>query len=117
MGYRKVARKGYLVHRLVALAFCPKEEEKEYVNHIDSNPTNNNASNLEWCTQKEIMQHAVHLGLGHRCAVKQIFGDGSFREFPSIAEARRVTGINHIWKVCRGLQAQAGGYRWEYVAQ
>ncbi|RHZ54033.1 hypothetical protein Glove_431g36 [Diversispora epigaea] len=45
---------------------------------------------------------------------KQIFDDGSFREFPSIAEARRVTGINHIWRVCQGLQAQTG-YRWEYV--
>ncbi|PKY56606.1 His-Me finger endonuclease [Rhizophagus irregularis] len=114
IGYRKVAREGYLVHRLVALAFCSKEEGK-YVNHIDGNPTNNNASNLEWCTQKENTQHAVRLGLGYQRAVKQIFDDGSFREFPSIAEARRVTGINHIWKVCRGLQAHAGGYRWEYV--
>ncbi|RIB19377.1 hypothetical protein C2G38_2182055 [Gigaspora rosea] len=57
----------------VALAFCPKEEEKDYVNHID-------ASNFEWCTQKENMQHAVRLGLGCQHAVKQ-----SFREFPSIA--------------------------------
>ncbi|CAG8610730.1 437_t:CDS:2 [Paraglomus brasilianum] len=40
----------------------------------------------------------VRLGLGYQRAVKQIFNDGSFREFPSIAEARRVTGINHIWK-------------------
>jgi len=57
----------------------------------------------------------VRLGLGYQRAVKQIFNDGSFREFPSIAEARRVTGINHIWKVCQGLQAHVGGYRWEYV--
>ncbi|POG68458.1 hypothetical protein GLOIN_2v1778251 [Rhizophagus irregularis DAOM 181602=DAOM 197198] len=34
-----------------ALAFCPKEEGKEYVNHIDGIPINDNASNLEWCTR------------------------------------------------------------------
>ncbi|CAG8646567.1 10968_t:CDS:2, partial [Diversispora eburnea] len=61
--YRKIARKGYFVHRLVALTFCPKEEGKEYVNHIDGNPTNNKVSNLEWYTQKENAQHAVRLGL------------------------------------------------------
>ncbi|KAF0419062.1 His-Me finger endonuclease [Gigaspora margarita] len=93
IGYRKIAREGYLVHRLVALAFCPKEEGKEYVNHIDGNITNNKASNLEWCTPKENAQHAVRLGLGYQRAVKQMFDDGSFREFPSLAEAQRITGI------------------------
>ncbi|GBC10302.1 hypothetical protein RclHR1_00950039 [Rhizophagus clarus] len=95
IGYRKVAREGYLIHRLVALAFCPKEEGKEYINHIDGNPINNSTSNLEW----------------------QIFDDGSTQEFPSIAEAQRTTGINqsNIGVVCRGLRAYAGGYRWEYV--
>ncbi|CAG8707820.1 35439_t:CDS:1, partial [Racocetra persica] len=116
-GYLRVAREKYRVHRLVALAFCPKEKGKEYVNHIDGDPTNNRASNLEWCTHKENMQHAVRLGLQCQCVVRQIFKNGSFREFPSIAEARRVTGINNIGLVCRGLQAHAGGYRWEYVVQ
>ncbi|CAB4400677.1 unnamed protein product [Rhizophagus irregularis] len=112
IGYRKVAREGYLVHRLVALAFCPKEEGKEYVNHIDGNPTNNNASNLEWCTQKENTQHAVRLGLRnsrdsnrYQRPIRQMFDDCSTRKFPSIAEAQRTTGINqsNIGVVCRGL--------------
>ncbi|CAG8528923.1 14357_t:CDS:2 [Gigaspora margarita] len=112
-----ITTQGYLVHRLVALAFCPKEEGKEYVNHIDGNTTNNKASNLKWCTLKENAQHAVRLGLGYQRAVKQIFDDGSFREFPSLVEAQRITGIkgSNIWRVCRGLQAHAKGYLWQYV--
>jgi hypothetical protein len=114
IGYQKIAR--YFVHRLVALAFCRKEEGKEYVNHIDGNTTNNKASNLEWCTQKENAQHAVRLGLRRQRAVIQIFDDGSTREFSSLAEAQRVTGIksSNIWKVCNGLRAHARGFRWEY---
>ena len=95
---------------------CPK--------NIDGNSTNNTASNLEWCTQKENTQHAVRLGLRnfkdsnkYQRPNRQIFDDGSTREFPSIAEAQRTTGINrsNIGEVCRGLRAHAGRYRWEYV--
>lgn len=38
------------VHRLVALYFCEKHEGCNVVNHIDSDKTNNHASNLEWTT-------------------------------------------------------------------
>ena len=44
--------KNYSIHRLIALAFCPKEQGKDYVNHIDGNYTNNKALNLEWVHSK-----------------------------------------------------------------
>ena len=68
-GYYKIElsknkkRKSFKVHRLVAIAFIPNIENKPNINHIDGNPLNNNIDNLEWCTQKENVIHAVEIGL------------------------------------------------------
>lgn len=63
-GYRKVRlyknrkAKDFYLHRIVAIAFVDNPNSKPIINHIDSNPKNNKASNLEWVTQKENMEHA-----------------------------------------------------------
>ncbi|MEJ7316913.1 HNH endonuclease, partial [Staphylococcus epidermidis] len=48
----------FYVHRLVAGAFIPKVEGKNYINHKDGNPRNNEVNNLEWCTIAENNLHA-----------------------------------------------------------
>lgn len=55
-------RKHYLVHRLVAAAFCVKPSGCDVVNHIDNNPQNNHASNLEWTTPAGNAAHANKQG-------------------------------------------------------
>lgn len=45
------------IHRLVANAFIDNVECKSYVNHIDENKANNVASNLEWLTPRENLNH------------------------------------------------------------
>lgn len=59
-GYRHVCIKDeagnnhqFSVHGLVAQVFIPNPENKPQVDHIDSNPLNNAASNLQWVTQEE----------------------------------------------------------------
>lgn len=41
------------VHRLVAKAFVPNPDNKPFVDHIDTDPSNNRADNLRWVTQHE----------------------------------------------------------------
>ena len=65
-GYIQITIKGkkHLLHRLVAKKYvlgCTAD--KNCVNHIDGNKTNNHALNLEWCTPKENNAHARKLGL------------------------------------------------------
>jgi hypothetical protein len=55
-------RKNHYVHRLVATAFVENPDSKKYINHIDFDTRNNRALNLEWCTQKENVNHsAIHM--------------------------------------------------------
>ena len=65
-GYYQMSFRGKtrLVHVIVATLFVPKPKiEGLEVNHIDGIKTNIAASNLEWVTHKENLQHAVRTGL------------------------------------------------------
>lgn len=53
----KPSSKLEMVHRLVASAFVKGYQREKVVNHIDCNPSNNRADNLEWLTQTENLRH------------------------------------------------------------
>lgn len=60
VAFRKDGKvKNYYIHRIVAEAFIPNPEGLPCVNHLDYNRSNNDISNLEWCTQTENMQWSL----------------------------------------------------------
>lgn len=50
-------REDVYVHRIVAQLFVPNPESLSEVNHIDSNPLNNKADNLEWCNHRYNLEY------------------------------------------------------------
>lgn len=68
-GYRRVKLRingqprNLLAHRVVAEAFLPTINGKDFVNHKDGVRCNNCVDNLEWCTPKENVIHAHSTGL------------------------------------------------------
>lgn len=62
-------KKTFRVHRLVLMSFKPiTNMDNLQVNHIDGNKKNNSLDNLEWCSAKENIHHAIEHNLlkGHK---------------------------------------------------
>jgi hypothetical protein len=66
-----------LVHRLVATEFIPNDDtiNRIYVDHIDTDPRNNNVSNLRWVTPKENMNNEI---------TKKNVSDGHIKKSPNV---------------------------------
>lgn len=55
--------KTFKIHKLVIEHFFKKISKGLVVNHIDGNKLNNNINNLEICTQKDNIRHAINNNL------------------------------------------------------
>lgn len=116
------------IHRLVANAFIPNPGNLPFVNHKDENPSNNEASNLEWCTHKYNVNYGTGIqrmvakrkeNMVNYKAVEQYSLDGEFiKEYPSILEAsiQTSTRANNISMCCRNYRhlVSANGFQWRY---
>jgi hypothetical protein len=107
------------IHRLVASTYIPNPNNLPQVNHKNGDRMDNRIDNLEWITRKGNIQHSEKLKLRriHKKQVIQLTVDNTpIAEFESIAEAERLTGVDHrhISRVCNGNGLTAKGFKWEF---
>lgn len=110
----------YSVHRLVAQAFIPNMEGKLQVNHINGIKTDNRVENLEWCTNKENIQHASKKGLlkpNKKKVAQYKISIELINVYDSITEAAQAIdrSVTDIHQVLNKKTKTAGGYFWKYI--
>ncbi len=97
------------VHVILAHCFIPNPNNYKYVNHIDSNKSNNSLDNLEWCTNSYNVYHGWHSGNRthkNNTAVNVTTKDGSFiGSYKSIRECARELGLDRH-KIARVLKGE-----------
>lgn len=88
-------RRGYLNHRLVAMAFVKTDKDISslQVNHLDFNKINNCADNLEWVTPKDNLVHSgyndPHGGVKIKPIQVRCFDSKEVRTYDSVADCSR----------------------------
>lgn len=136
--YNKKYKKGYSIHRLVANAFIPNQNNYPCVNHKDETRTNNRVENLEWCTYKYNMNYGhcqekirknftksekYYAALTEnrkkcRKPILQFTKDGVFvaRHESIEAAARAIGAKNHHITDCAkgGRHKTSNGFVWKY---
>lgn len=115
-------KKGYQVHRLVAIAFIPNPNNFPQINHKDENKLNNIVNNLEWCsiaynntfgTRLERVSNSNKL---RREVVKYDLEGNFITQYKSVTEAGRKNNTcpSSISECCRGKQETSKGYVYKF---
>jgi hypothetical protein len=122
-----IGKKTYLIHRLIAEAFSlPKKSIfHNEVNHIDNNPSNNHASNLEWVTKAENIRHSFETNKNRTSNAtkmsKPLRGRKKDTEmwtlYPSSMQAARILNLpqGNIASCARGERKIVKGYEFEWA--
>lgn len=106
------------VHRLVAQTFIPNPDNLPEANHKDGDRTNNNASNLEWCSHSYNIQYRDNCGhtAKNNAPKSPVYAINlstmEALRFHSQSEAGRAIGVSpgNINYVIQGKRKQTGGY-------
>ena len=110
------------VHRLVAEMFVENPHNYNYVDHIDTNPTNNVATNLRWV--KDIGENLQNpLSVAKRINNKKVLQldrdtNAIIKEWPNAYTAHVELGLSShsILTCCRDMRRKtSGGYQWRFA--
>lgn len=86
--------KSFYVHRIVAENFLNPIDGKKIINHKNGIKTDNRLINLEWCTEKENIQHSIKTGLSKlKTNCKEVIDMSTGEKYESVKFAALDLGI------------------------
>lgn len=132
--YKEGTRQFFFIHRLVAIHFIDNPNNYPCVDHIDTNPRNNNVENLRWVTHKMNARNPLtYKKLFERrhepqyinsinneinsIPVIRIAPNGETKKYLSQSDAKR-DGFSQskVCECCKGLAKTHKGFRWMYLS-
>lgn len=108
------------IHRLVAAAFVNNPNGYNVVNHINANPQDNRAINLEWCSQEYNIRYSRDMGNQNDIPVKAFSPiTGEIKNFKNLREAGEVLfgkwwALRYLCRKHRGVFCK-GGWLFEVI--
>lgn len=99
---------------LVARAFVPNGECRQYVRHKNGDVRDNRAANLEWCDEKEERRRG-RKPIERWVSAWDLEGErkGTWRS-PSDAAREMGVPVRSVRDACNGKQKTAGGLLWRW---
>ena len=116
-----INQKTYLIHRLVALAFCVNyDKNNKVVCHRNKVRTDNRACNLMWTNNSYIANRRDNFNKNKNNInrpIKAIDIEGNVNYYENANKIMKELGIprGNIYKVCKGERLTAGGYKFSYA--
>lgn len=118
--------KQFQIHRLVAQAFIPNPENKPYIDHINTDRTDNRVENLRWVTNKENCNNPIskiNYSIGNKgktaVSILQFTKEWEFvKKWNSMSDAEQELGIkSRLSEYCGNKYGRktCAGYIWQYA--
>lgn len=105
------------VHRIIAEAFLPNQENKPLARHLNDDPHDNRLQNLAWGDSKDNNDDMWRNGHGYSVPVISTDQNGVEECFESIDSAAKANGVTKgaVVMACRGKTHVCNGKRWRYA--
>ena len=124
--YKNGKSKNFKVHRLVAQAFIPNTENKSFIDHINTDRTDNSVDNIRWVTLKENNNNPLtkekqvgkigKLNPNHKPILQFDKNMNFIRKWECAYDVQRELGFkqSNISNCCNGKRKTSYGYLWKH---